>query len=141
MTYRLKVFLTIIFPLIIGLLIYFLFQGFHLIDPKENIFPIIKINSIPYWIKYNLADGLWLYSFIGTIKIIWEGQRSFYLNLWIIIASLSAILLEVLQINHIVPGTFDWYDLLAYIIFASLFFFTSRINIKYYYENQGDEKF
>jgi len=111
----------------IGLLIYFMFQGFHLIDPQENIFPMIRTKSIPYWVKYNLADGLWLYSYMATISIIWKVDNSFSLYAWIIIALLSAFLMETLQSYHVVPGTFDWYDLLAYIIFASLFFFTYQI--------------
>jgi hypothetical protein len=127
---ELRIFLTIIFPLALGVLIYFLFQGFHLIDPKESVFPLVKMESIPYWIRYNLADGLWLYSFIATITIIWKAHLSFYYNLWIIIALLSAILLEVFQSYNIVPGTFDWYDLLSYVIFACIFFAVSKINIK-----------
>ncbi|MBA4850508.1 hypothetical protein [Emticicia sp. BO119] len=69
---------------------------------------------IPEWIAYNAPDGLWLYSFLMWLILIWQGQRSLEAYLWFLAIILLAIGSEILQKFSRIAGTFDGYDLLAY---------------------------
>lgn len=118
----LKFLFHIVSPLFLGIMIYVLWRGIILFD----IEPIFKSNP-PYWIKYNLQDGLWLYALLSAIIIIWEEKFSFYLIIWLFLALLLTILSELMQAYNFIPGTFDLYDLIAY-FFAAII---SILNINY----------
>lgn len=72
-------------------------------------------NLLPKWIVNSLPDGLWAYSFIYTINLVWKEKQGGYW-LWILISSIIIYLSEVLQYYKVVHGTFDVHDL----IFLSL---------------------
>ena len=80
--------------------------------------------SLPEWIAYNAPDGLWLFSFLSALKIIW-GKLLREKYLWISIIVIGSVGTELLQYFHIIAGTFDWWDIVSYILatFASLFIF------------------
>ena len=111
----------IMLPLFLGIIIYAFWRGFYLIDPARKIFPLICNVQPPNWVKYNLPDGLWMYSFLSTFFIIWRDHLSKHFIAWILLAIILSFFLEILQAKHIVPGTFDWYDLLAYVLSAFIF--------------------
>ncbi len=117
----------IILPLLLGTLIYALWRGIFFIDPSQKVFPLICNTQTPNWVKYNLPDGLWMYSFLSTFYIIWRQQISKYFIAWILLAIIMSFFLEVLQARHIIPGTFDRFDLLAYALSAFIFGFTKII--------------
>jgi len=83
--------------------------------------------KIPNSIKYNLPDGLWFYALLSTISIVWKEYSSVYFVRWIFLSIVLTYLSEILQAFYIIPGTFDWYDLLAYTIALFMFYF---INLK-----------
>lgn len=118
-----KYFLHVFTPALVGLTIYLLFRGSYIIDPKEEIFPFISSPHVPYWIMYNLTDGIWFYSFLSTIILVWNEKYSIHLILWLVISILICFLLELLQLYHFIPGTFDWYDMLAYFSAAFICYF------------------
>jgi hypothetical protein len=72
-------------------------------------------NLLPRWIVNSLPDGLWAYSFIYTINLVWKEKQGGYW-LWILISSIIIYLSEVLQYYKVLHGTFDVQDL----IFLSL---------------------
>lgn len=66
------------------------------------------------WIVYSLPDGLWLFSYIILMGAIWafDIRKSLLCSAPLIVIAIGS---ELLQIPHIVRGTFDVIDLLCYI--------------------------
>lgn len=95
------IFLNVILPIILGCFIYFLY-------------PVVKI---PMPVKNYLPDGLWAYSFISALLIIWNRDISF---LWLLLAFLLAACFEWLQHFSLIPGTGDIADVIVYFIFFGL---------------------
>ena len=60
--------------------------------------------------------ALWVYSFTAALVLIWSEQRASYRIVWLAMPSLLALGGEFGQMFHIVPGTFDWSDVTAYLI-------------------------
>jgi|GEM_PF-567495 len=103
-------------PILGGVIIYALWRGIHFIDKTESYFPLFNATKIPNWIKFNLPDGLWFYAFLSTILFIWREKISMNFFLWLLLAIIISLFLEISQEYQIINGTFDWYDLLAYFI-------------------------
>jgi hypothetical protein len=100
-TKRFDIILNVISPILLGYLIYFIYS----------------IEQFSIVIKNYLPDGLWAYSFISMILVIWHRQ----LNLcWMISAYLLAACFEVFQYLKLVPGTADIIDVTVYIIFITI---------------------
>jgi hypothetical protein len=70
---------------------------------------------LPSIVLYNLPDALWLYSFLSTIAFIWKSNRRLGLA-WQGGCTMLALASEFFQKAHLLPGTFDPADLLAYLI-------------------------
>lgn len=68
---------------------------------------------LPEWVEYSLPDGLWVYSYTLCIGCIWNFNIK---KCWPYLAVLFAVVLtdEFLQKYHLVPGTYDFFDLLSY---------------------------
>jgi hypothetical protein len=108
-----------------GVLFYYFFRDFNMI-----FFQMLKIkitgtavrltdNFITHFLKYNLCDGLWLFSGISLLRFIWfnnPGAGSLYIYIFIGIA----LLLELLQLMERFPGTFDIFDMFTMASFALL---------------------
>lgn len=79
------------------------------------------------FVKYSLPDGLWLYSYLLLIEVIWhrnDGNAKKYF-LWFV--PLLAILSECLQHLSILPGTGDWNDVCAYVLSIIMYCVTIKI--------------
>jgi hypothetical protein len=101
------VFLNIILPLFFGVLLY-----------NTSILNNTKfINYIP--------DGLWSYSFTVTILWCWEWEICVF-N--IILIFFTELIFEILQKFQFVSGTFDYCDILVYIVFSIV----AIIGIRFY---------
>ena len=89
--------------------------------------------NIPNWILYSLPDGIWLFSYVSFVLIIWDNQISKQSFLWIFVVPILAICSEIGQLLNFVPGTFDLYDIYSYFFFfiSALFIFVKK-NIKTY---------
>lgn len=127
-------------PIFFGVAIYGLFRGLHFIDPKEIFFPLYSVKP-PKWVLYNLPDGLWFYSLISAITFIWQGNLSKYFLGWFFFVVIAAYLSEFFQALHLIPGTFDWNDILAYslAILAYILNFKTSINQLLKLKRQKDE--
>ena len=121
-----KILCHIIFPVFCGIIIYGLFRGLHFIDPNEEFFSVYSIR-LPELLKYNLPDGLWFYSLISAITIIWKGSYSAYFSWWLLLAIVLAYLTEIFQALYFIPRTFDWNDLLAYSVAIMVYILNFRI--------------
>lgn len=106
-----EILLNVIAPLGLGSIIYFI--------SREKVYftSLFSLRTnyldLPYFIKYNLIDGLWFFALISSILIIWNWTLSNKSLLWVFIATFTAILFELFY------GTFDYIDILA--VFISLF--------------------
>lgn len=91
--------LNVIFPIILGVIIY--------IGDKFNLLPDNITNYIP--------DGLWAYSFTSAILIIWNREINMF---WISILGLFFVIFEILQSADILKGTGDILDIIIYFLFG-----------------------
>ncbi len=136
-----------LFPLFVGGLIYILFRTSSLkmfrwyeILGLDHSMGILRYSSIPFahrlpkWIIYSLPDGLWIFSYLTLMLIIWRNVISRNNIFWILIVPAIAIISELGQLIGIVPGTFDPADILFYLLGTSLPFIilnqTLRFNLR-----------
>lgn len=83
-------------------------------------------NGIYDWVKFSLPDGLWLFSYIFLVDAIWSGYKSVISRIFVYSLPVFSLLSEFLQYWGLVPGTFDWIDVLSY-TFAILLYITIKI--------------
>ena len=136
---NLEILINCIAPIILGVIIYLCFRPntlnvFYWINSvglaglltfvRSNLF--VYQNLLPSWIVNSLPDGLWAYSFIYTINLVWKEKQGGYW-LWILLSSIIIYLSEVLQYYKVVHGTFDVQDL----IFLSLGIAVSTLIISF----------
>ena len=121
-----RIFLHVFVPILCGTTIYALWRGLHFFDQTEKKFPLLTAKHIPNWIKFNLPDGLWFYAFLSALLFIWIENVSGHFGLWLVIVTILSFFSEVLQLYNILPGTFDWQDLLAYSLAILFFFFNFK---------------
>lgn len=99
--------LNVAAPLMVGLLFYELTCFF----------------SMPHIITSHLADGLWAYSFISFMLIVWERK---IMPLWIAAVFATSICFELLQYYRLVQGAADICDIVSYFLFFSIALFTNK---------------
>jgi len=112
--------LSSLFALIVGILIYILFRDLSNIIffswvPKLEIIKAIYIpleqSIISNILIFNIPDMLWFISGILFIRFIWYYNIKIQ-NIYIICFYFIGVMFEVSQVSKIIPGTFDWMDLL-----------------------------
>lgn len=74
--------------------------------------------SPPDWFIYSLPNGLWVYSFIYSISLIWMHEKNIIRYFWITLVLILAIGSEIGQGIGFIPGTFDYMDLGISIFFG-----------------------
>ncbi len=85
--------------------------------------------NLPNWLLYSLPDGLWVFSYISLMLLIWKNKINQENIVYIFSLPLIAILSEIGQLFKIVPGTFDTIDILFYILgtFSPFIFYTINL--------------
>ena len=130
---------NIIVPIILGLFIYIVYRsndtiifywfsciGIEFIIDSIRNSDIFFLN-IPFWLKYNFPDGLWVYSLINIFLFIWIDDINKHNFYYVYISVLIACICEILQFYNIIPGTYDFIDILFYLFFGFLpFLFISN---------------
>lgn len=122
--------LNVVLPLLCGGLVYIAFRDTnilmfkwfnaigimnYIISFREQL--LIVKTTLPKWFLYSLPDALWIYSFCVFLFLIWYESRIVRI-LAPGMAIAFTILAEVLQLFNILPGTFDWRDLLLFLTFG-----------------------
>lgn len=110
-------------PLLIGGLVYLCFRGDSIIInnwiKKNQIIDIDKIKishkEVPDWFLYNLPDGLWIFSYVSMMLLLWGKKFKLKSFFWVLIMPISIILHEFGQLIGLFSGRFDKLDLLFYI--------------------------
>lgn len=73
---------------------------------------------LPSFVVFSLPAALWLYAATAVCLILWARRKAKIKWFWIALPLVLAAGSEIGQRFHIVPGTFDVLDLLAYITAA-----------------------
>ena len=76
----------------------------------------VKTVKMPDWIIYSLPDALWLLSLNFIILIFWKFKINKHSIIWIISTTIIGLYSEIGQYLKIIPGTFDYKDLISLII-------------------------
>ena len=126
-----KIFLAVLL-LTIGGLIYIgfrsesllMFEWYEHIGGYRYILSFRELCSqyeVSQFVKYSLPDGLWLLSYMILIGTIWGNNRCNTYRLFIYSMPLIAVILELLQDQFSVLGTFDVLDILSYILAITIY--------------------
>ncbi len=108
-----------------------MFSWLRLIN-LESIFVQKKINSDSIFLSfcvYSLPNGLWSYSAIILFGVIWEESKKTFL-FYSTVFTLGNLLFEFLQLFKIIPGTFDFIDILVLLISLLAGIFTYKLFFK-----------
>lgn len=70
-------------------------------------------SSIPRPISGSAPDAAWAYAFGAATALVWRGDRSRAARFWLASGFAIAILIEIAQAPHWIPGVFDPIDLVA----------------------------
>lgn len=139
-------FSLVVLPLVLGALIYISFR------PENTIFlqwlNISEISnaslknlhyfstSFSSFLINSLPDGLWTFSLMNFLLLIWKLRLNQSSVLWLILASVTAFSFEFGQLYNFVPGTFDSGDLSMIILALILPFLIFKQQLKFqHYEN------
>ena len=132
--------------MIIGGLIYILFRTqtlimfdwFKILLLEEHI-ENMRLTSmtfsknLPDWFLFSFPDGLWLFSYITLILVVWKNQINKHSIAWILVVPFYVIILEIGQLLDYWKGTFDFNDLLFYSmgIISPFIIYNNLLTIKF----------
>lgn len=116
-------------PVIVGGLIYLtfrtdtltMFDWFNKIGLADAV-GLLRSNqhlqalTIPSWIKFSLPDALWLFSFNYVLLTLWNFNINSQSAFWLFLAPTIGLFSEIGQLIGVVPGTFDFVDLVLLLI-------------------------
>ncbi len=119
-----RILLHIVTPLLLGVSIYVFFRGtifFNLLKYLgweayvSNVKNILGIGvwELPYWFKFSLPGGLWVYAFMSAILFNWSYSINKQSFIWVAFVLLFSLVYEVSQYFEIVEGFYDLSDLLT----------------------------
>ena len=123
--------------MLIGSIIYIVFRDKNLLMFKwfdilglSNQINYIRLSfsetTIPNYILFNYPDGVWIYSFVSLMLILWKKIKSNFKYFWYFIAPILGIFAEIGQYINWVPGTFDFFDLIFFLLGSFLPFILVR---------------
>lgn len=117
-----------------SLLMFYWYNTLGIKNCLKNIrnYTIPLSNKSPEWIIFSLPDGLWIFSYVSFMLLIWKNTISKQSIFWILAIPIIAISSEIGQFLGLVIGTFDITDLILYILGVILpfIFFKKSINFK-----------
>ena len=70
---------------------------------------------MPTWVVYSLPNALWLFSGLLAFDIIWGPKASLAKLAWLSLFGTIAVGAEVCQALQLLPGIFDWGDMVLMI--------------------------
>ncbi|MBN2415240.1 hypothetical protein JXO52_05335 [bacterium] len=93
----------------------------------------IVLPAPPEWVVYSLPDALWIYSLVMFLGAVWRPRSGRQLLLWAGVAFVLSIGSELLQLFHIIGGTFCLFDTCSYVIaiILSCFLVVSKPEVSY----------
>jgi hypothetical protein len=80
-----------------------------------RLFTLPLTDHLPNWFLYSLPDGLWLFSYLSVLLVVWDNTISKQNIHWLLLVPAVAVFSEIGQLFGVVPGTFDIFDLTFYL--------------------------
>ncbi len=135
--YQKRKILILLVPVILGGIIYIVFRSDQLllfnwlatIDGVRTLNNYGNTIHVFHWFKYSLPDGLWLYSYTSLMLEIWRYRINEQSLFWVFSLPFIALSSEFLQLFKIIPGTFDFIDLIFYSLGIILPLYKSNVLI------------
>lgn len=135
-----------VLSLLLGSMVYVLFRPEYLIVFDWVRFiglidevRLLRVNLgfftkyLPNWFIYNLPNGLWCYSYVCCVYVIWK-KLNLKVVLLMLIIPLLGVFTELMQLYHWILGIYDGIDILFYVFgfFAPVIqiFFKTRLSLK-----------
>lgn len=133
-----RVFLHVLFPLLLGGMVYILWRDLSLrmfgwfdiigIKPFISVLrdPALSVSGfVPGWVLYSLPNALWTYSFCYLMYWVWMDESALWRSAFLFIPIFLSVGLELGQLIGVVPGTFCLTDMFLNLlaIAAVLFIF------------------
>lgn len=88
-------------------------------DLEEIRIAALSIRDLmPDWFLFSLPDGLWVFSYVSGLMMVWDNRLNRTNYFWIFIIPVLALGSELCQAFDAVPGTFDLMDVAFYLIGA-----------------------
>jgi hypothetical protein len=81
------------------------------------------------YLRNHLPDGLWAYSFLSCLLLIWNREIN---KVWVITACLASVVYEWMQHEQRLDGTGDVWDVVNYLVFFMLALYSNRFWLRYY---------
>ena len=88
--------------------------------------------NIPAFIKFSLPDGLYSAAYLLIIDAIWHNDKRPMKYILLSIIPVITIGNELLQYLGLIRGTFDYVDLICYMVPPLLFFSTNSVKTIYF---------
>lgn len=120
--------INVFFPLFFALFIYtFLGSGTYINDFFDNFYFVRELrdkisfqnNIIALILRYYICDFLWAYSFTFCVSFFLEFKKKLQFIIMLIFCSIFCLTWELAQLSGVVPGTFDFLDIVAEIFAVS----------------------
>jgi hypothetical protein len=100
-TQKTDLFLNVILPLIAGI----------------GIYESSKVVLLNTYIRNYLPDGLWAYSLVSCLLIIWNRRIKTF---WLVLIFILYVVFEGFQYFKVINGTGDYLDILIYLVFSTI---------------------
>lgn len=104
-----------------SLLMFDWFDVIGISNAVDGLRRLFQGEGIYGWVKYSLPDGLWLFSYMFIIDAIWDRERNVISIMFLWGLPIVAILSECLQYFGLLPGVFDWMDIVSYLLAITMF--------------------
>jgi hypothetical protein len=83
----------------------------HRVVPTAALRRFALGHPLPGWARNSLPDALWQYAFTAIVLGVWQGHRWDARKIAFVgVPAFAGVLIEILQLVHVFPGTFDWMD-------------------------------
>lgn len=122
-------FIYSIISLVFGTLIYVLLRtsslkifswskslGIQLLDSNVRKVMMLISPKLPQWLLFSFPDSLWVFSYVCLMLGIWKGVISPLNLFWVGIVPFIAICSELGQFIGFIQGTFDFLDIVFYMM-------------------------
>ncbi len=113
-----------ILPIAIGTLIYLVYRPLHLniftwvgyVGLYDAVLLLRQMQSfvVSEWVIFSLPNGLWAYSFIFMLMVVWGKSSSVWKTFFIVVVIVLSVGSELGQLFGMVSGTFCWGDVFTY---------------------------
>ena len=91
---------------------------------RESAYPMMAF--VPDWVRFSLPDAAWVYSMTAVYSALWSEPEDVEGYFWIFLGLFLGLGGEFGQLFGVVPGTFDYMDVVVMCIATMLAFCSTR---------------